>query len=67
MIKQEKKAFTLAETLITLTILGVVAAITVPSLINKQSESVDRTKLKKAMTTQSIRRRASLGPVIFPY
>ena len=43
------KAFTLAETLITLTILGVIAAITVPSLINKQIESANRTKLKKAM------------------
>ena len=41
--------FTLAETLITLTILGVVAAITVPSLINKYIESSNRTKVKKAM------------------
>ena len=41
--------FTLAETLITLTILGVVAAIIVPSLINKQIESANRTKVKKAM------------------
>ena len=44
-------AFTLAETLITLTILGVVAAITVPMLINKQMEAANRTKLKKAMAT----------------
>ena len=43
------RGFTLAETLITLTILGVVAAITVPSLINKQIESANRTKVKKAM------------------
>ena len=43
------EAFTLAETLITLTILGVVAAITVPSLINKYSEAANRTKVKKAM------------------
>ena len=41
--------YTLAETLITLTILGVVAAITLPSLINKQIESANRTKVKKAM------------------
>ena len=41
--------FTLAETLITLTILGVIAAITVPMLINKQMEAANRTKLKKAM------------------
>ena len=43
------KGFTLAETLITLTILGVVAAITIPALINKYNESANRTKLKKAM------------------
>ena len=46
---ESKKAFTLAETLITLTILGVIAAITVPMLINKQMEAANRTKLKKAM------------------
>ena len=47
--KKCKCAFTLAETLITLTILGVVAAITVPMLINRQMEAANRTKLKKAM------------------
>ena len=46
---KQQKGFTLAETLITLTILGVVAAITVPSLINKYSESANRTKVKKSM------------------
>ncbi|MBQ7450083.1 type II secretion system protein [bacterium] len=46
-----KKAFTLAETLITLSILGIVAAITIPALINKYTESANRTKVKKAMTT----------------
>lgn len=45
-----KLAFTLAETLITLTILGVIAAITVPMLINKQMEAANRTKVKKAMS-----------------
>ena len=47
---KKEKGFTLAETLITLTILGVVAAITVPSLINKYIESSNRTKVKKAMS-----------------
>ena len=47
---RSKRAFTLAETLITLTILGVVAAIVVPALINRQTEAANRTKLKKAMT-----------------
>ena len=46
---KKEKGFTLAETLITLTILGVVAAITVPSLINKYTETANRTKVKKAM------------------
>ena len=46
---KKEKGFTLAETLITLTILGVVAAITVPSLINKYTETSNRTKVKKAM------------------
>ncbi|MBQ7450542.1 type II secretion system protein, partial [bacterium] len=45
-----KNAFTLAETLITLSILGIVAAITVPALVGRQIESQNRTKLKKAMT-----------------
>ena len=47
--EEKNAAFTLAETLITLTILGVVAAITVPALINRQMEAANKTKLKKAM------------------
>ena len=46
---KKRAAFTLAETLITLTILGIVAAITVPTLINKYIEATNRTKVKKAM------------------
>ena len=48
-ITNTKKGFTLAETLITLTILGVVAAITIPMLIGRQQEAANRTKVKKAM------------------
>ena len=44
-----KKAFTLAEVLITLSILGVVAALTIPSLVNRQSDLAAQTKLKKAI------------------
>ncbi len=43
-----KKAFTLAEVLITLGIIGVVAALTIPSLIQKHREQVAVTKVKKA-------------------
>lgn len=40
-------AFTLAEVLITLGIIGVVAAMTMPSLLNKNQERVTVTKVKK--------------------
>ncbi len=45
-----KKAFTLAEVLITLSILGVVAAITIPSLVNRNSDIAALVKLKKAVS-----------------
>lgn len=48
-----KKAFTLSEVLITLAIIGVVAAITLPSLIAKHQEKVTVTKLKKVYSTLS--------------
>ena len=44
-----KSGFTLQETLIALTILGVVAAITIPALIQKYIEATNRVKVKKAM------------------
>ena len=44
-------AFTLAEVLITLSILGVVAAITVPSLIKRQHRNEVETRLKKFIST----------------
>lgn len=48
MFKQSKKfAFTLAEVLITLGIIGVVAALTMPSLIAKHQKQVWATQLKK--------------------
>ena len=42
-----KNAFTLAEVLITLGIIGIVAAMTMPSLIQKYQEQVTVTKVKK--------------------
>lgn len=44
----ERNAFTLAETLVTLGIIGVVAALTMPSLINKYQEQVFKNAYKKA-------------------
>ena len=52
MMKENKSiqcGFTLAEILITVVILGIVAAILVPNLINRQVENANRTKVKKAM------------------
>ena len=46
-----KFAFTLAETLITLSIIGVVAAITIPGLINNYKAKQLRTKYLKAYST----------------
>lgn len=48
-----KSAFTLAEVLITLGIIGVVAALTMPSLIAKNQEKVTVTRLKKEYSTIS--------------
>ena len=43
-----KKAFTLAEVLITLTIIGVIAALTIPNLMQKWSDHADVAKVKEA-------------------
>lgn len=47
MNKNYKKGFTLAEVLITLGIIGVVAALTLPALVQKQQEKATVTALKK--------------------
>lgn len=46
-------AFTLAEVLITLGIIGVVAALTIPNLMGKYREKVAMTKVKKFYTTMA--------------
>lgn len=53
-----RKAFTLAEVLITLGIIGIVAAMTMPALIGKYKSSVVTTQLKKlySVTTQAMQR-----------
>lgn len=48
---KRNNAFTLAEVLITLTIIGVVAAMTLPTLMAKYREDVTMNKLKKFYTT----------------
>ncbi len=45
-----KNGFTLAEVLVTLTILGVVSAMTIPTLIRKQSQKINTTKFKKSIS-----------------
>lgn len=44
-------AFTLAEVLITLAIIGVVAAMTMPTLLTKVQDNINRTRFKKALNT----------------
>lgn len=59
-------AFTLAEVLITLVIIGVIAAITVPTLITKYQKEQTVTKLKKAYSALSqttARAIADNGPI----
>lgn len=49
----KNKAFTLAEVLITLAIIGVVAAMTLPALIQKRTNTEVESKLKKIYTTMN--------------
>ena len=49
--KQFKNGFTLAEVLITLVIIGVIAALTIPTAINKSKEQERKTQFAKAYST----------------
>ena len=44
-------AFTMAETLVVVSVLGIVAALTIPSLYSRHVQSLNRNKLKKTMAT----------------
>lgn len=48
---KNKIAFTLAEVLITLGIIGIVAAMTLPALVQKHNEKVIVSNLKKSYST----------------
>ena len=48
-MKKIEKAFTLAETMIVIVVLGIIATLTIPALVNKNKESVAKTKVRKAM------------------
>ncbi|MDD3238109.1 MAG: type II secretion system protein [Candidatus Gastranaerophilales bacterium] len=48
-----KKAFTLAEVLITLVIIGVIAALTIPALLNNTNKEEYKTGVKKAYSVLS--------------
>lgn len=50
-MKKIKKGFTLAEVLITLGIIGVVAALTIPGLLNKSNDTETVARLKKGYST----------------
>lgn len=51
--QRTQKAFTLAEVLITLGIIGVVASLTIPTLINNKAKQETVTKLEKVYSTLS--------------
>ena len=53
MLNKKNKGFTLAEVLISLVIIGVIAAMTIPTLINKTNKQEYASKLKKAYSTMS--------------
>ncbi len=53
MIKSLKSGFTLAEVLTTLMVIGVVAAMTIPTLLNSTDEQQSKVAFKKAMSVLS--------------
>lgn len=48
---KNSKGFTLAEVLIVLSILGMVAAITIPTAVRRHTELANKTRVKKALST----------------
>ena len=62
-----KTGFTLAEVLITLGIIGVVAAMTIPTLIANTNAQKYRSKFKKSISTLSQAARMSQAQYGFDY
>ena len=48
-MKKNLNGFTLSETLIVVVVLGIIATLTIPALVNKNKEFVVKTKVRKAM------------------
>ena len=59
-------AFTLAEVLITLAIIGVVAAMTIPTLVTKYQDRVNETRYKKAVSMLSQAMQLSMAEIDSP-
>lgn len=59
--------FTLAEVLITLAVIGIVAALTIPTLLSKNEERIRETQLKKAYTVLAQSHQMMLVHDILPY
>ena len=65
-MKRQINAFTLAEVLITLGIIGVVAALTLPTLIKKYEAKALETQFEKAYSVLSQSNRMMLAQGTFP-
>jgi len=68
MFDKIKNGFTLSEVLITLVIIGVVAALTIPTAINRMQREELRSQFKKAVSTTSQviqKMKADYGDIIF--
>ena len=65
-MKRSNFGFTLAEVLITLAIIGVVAAMTIPTLVNKYQDRVNETRYKKALSMVSQAVQLSMAQVDSP-
>ncbi len=51
--KNRESAFTLAETLITLVVIGIVTVLTLPTIIDNYKKSIIETSVKKFYTTMN--------------